>query len=277
MISAKRAAVPILMYHALSAARTTGFERWTLPAERLREHLEYFSRGGYRPVTVAGLVELYRRGGPGPGDRPIVLTFDDAYADFHAVALPLLSSYEMTGTLFVPTGYVGGHSGWMSGEGEGERAILSWAALAEISGCGIEVAAHSHTHPEMDRLSVSQMSAQARRPKAELEDRLGLPVYSFAYPYGRYDKRVRAAVAAAGYLGACSMNSWAATAGSHPLELPRTAIFHDTDTASLAKRLAASRSRTRRMVLRAKRAADVPAERWRTRTGQLLVRETGKS
>jgi peptidoglycan/xylan/chitin deacetylase (PgdA/CDA1 family) len=270
-------AVPILMYHALSAARTTGFERWTLPGGRLRAHLEYLSRSGYRSVTVADLVELYRHGGPGPGDRLIVLTFDDAYADFHAVALPLLTRYGMTGTLFVPTGYVGGHSGWMHGEGEGERAILSWAALAEISGCGIEIAAHSHTHPEMDRLPAPELSAQARRPKAELEDHLGLPVRSFAYPYGRYDRRVRAAVAAAGYLGACTMNSWAATAGSHPLELPRTAVFHHTDTASLAKRLAASRSRTRQMVLRAKRAADWPAKRWQTRTGHVLVRGTAGS
>jgi peptidoglycan/xylan/chitin deacetylase (PgdA/CDA1 family) len=277
MTSAMRGAVPILMYHALSAARTAGFERWTLPGDRLRAHLEYLSRSGYRSVTVADLVELNRHGGPGPGDRLVVLTFDDAYADFHAVALPLLTRYGMTGTLFVPTGYVGGRSGWMHGEGEGGRAILSWAALAEISGCGIEIAAHSHSHPEMDQLSVREMSAQASRPKAELEDHLGVPVRSFAYPYGRYDRRVRAAVAAAGYLGACTMNSWAATAGSHPLELPRTAVFHDTDTASLAKGLAASRSRTRRMVLRAKRAADRPAKRWRTRTGPGLVRGTAGS
>jgi peptidoglycan/xylan/chitin deacetylase (PgdA/CDA1 family) len=277
MTSAMRGAVPILMYHALSAARTTGFERWTLPADRLRAHLEYLSRGGYRSVTVADLVDLYRHGGPGPDDRLIVLTFDDGYADFHTVALPLLTRYGMTGTLFVPTGFVGGHSGWMHGEGEGGRAILSWAALAEISGCGIEIAAHSHTHPEMDRLPVPEMSAQARRPKAELEDRLGLLVCSFAYPYGRYDKRVRDAVAAAGYRGACTMNSWAATAGSHPLELPRTAIFHDTDTESLSKRLAASRSWTRRAVLRGKRAAEMPASRWRTRAGHVLVRGTAGS
>jgi peptidoglycan/xylan/chitin deacetylase (PgdA/CDA1 family) len=257
--------VPILMYHALSAARTPDFHRWTLSGNRLAAQLEYLSQEGYRSVTVDGLLECYRRGGPGPGERLIALTFDDAYADFHAVALPLLTRYQMTGTLFVPTGYVGGRSGWMHDDGEGERAILSWAALGEIAGCGIEIGAHSHTHPEMDLLSAQEITRQATRPKDELEYRLGLPVHSFAYPYGRYDRRVRDAVAASGYRSACTMNSWAATAGSPALELPRIAVLHYMDTTDLAERLAASRGAVRRAVLRARRAAESPARLLRAR------------
>jgi len=256
--------VPVLMYHALSAARTSGFHRWTLSADRLRSHLDFLSREGYRSVTVGGLQDCYRRGGPAPDEKLVALTFDDAYADFHDVALPLLLSYGLTGTLFVPTGYVGGRSGWMHGDGEGERTILSWAGLAEIAGCGIEIGAHSHTHPQMDRLPAAEMARQAAQPKAELEDRLGLPVATFAYPYGRYDRRVRDAVAAAGYRGACTMNSWAATAGSHALELPRTAVLHYMDAEMLAAELAASRSRVRRAVLRACRAAAAPVRRLRS-------------
>ncbi|HXL91308.1 MAG TPA: polysaccharide deacetylase family protein [Streptosporangiaceae bacterium] len=256
--------VPVLMYHALSSARTSGFHRWTLSADRLRSHLDFLSREGYRSVTVGGLQDCYRRGGPAPDEKLVALTFDDAYADFHDVALPLLLSYGLTGTLFVPTGYVGGRSGWMHGDGEGERTILSWAGLAEIAGCGIEIGAHSHTHPQMDRLPAAEMARQAAQPKAELEDRLGLPVATFAYPYGRYDRRVRDAVAAAGYRGACTMNSWAATAGSHALELPRTAVLHYMDAEMLAAELAASRSRVRRAVLRACRAAAAPVRRLRS-------------
>ena len=246
---------PILMYHALSAARTHRFHRWTLSGERLRDHLEFLRHTGYRSVTVAELLDCYGRGGPAPGDRLVALTFDDAYADFHAVALPLLIKYGLTATLFVPAGCVGGRSAWMEHEGEGDRPVLPWGALAEIADCGIEIGAHSYTHPEMDRLQAPELARQAARPKAELEDHLGVLISDFAYPYGRYDRRVRDAVAAAGYRGACTMNSWAATAGSHPLELPRTAIFHDTDTASLVARLAAARRPARRAALRAKRAA----------------------
>jgi peptidoglycan/xylan/chitin deacetylase (PgdA/CDA1 family) len=244
--------IPILMYHALSPARTAGFARWTLSADRLEEQLDYLGGSGYRTVTIAELTTL---GVQDDGQRLIALTFDDAYADFHSVALPLLGRYRMTATLFVPTGYVGARSGWMCEDGEGDRPILSWAALAEVAGEGIEIGAHSHTHPRMDGLHLRQIPGQARLPKAELENRLGLPVRSFAYPYGRYSRPVRDAVAQAGYRAACTMNSWAATPRSHRLELPRTAIFSDTDARTLAARLAASKDAARRTALRAKHAA----------------------
>lgn len=250
--------VTVLMYHAFTAARTQEFHRWTLSADRLAAHLEYLSGAGYRSITVTELTEYLRGGGPDAADRLISLTFDDAYADFHAVALPLLAKHRMTGTLFVPTGHVGGSSGWMCDEGEGDRPILSWAALAEVAASGIEIGAHSRTHPEMDRLPAAALADQTAGPKAELEDRLGAPVTSFAYPYGRYDRRVRDAVAAAGYRAACTMNSWAATPASPALELPRTPVFHYMDGADLAAALAASRVPARRAVLRAKRAMESP-------------------
>ncbi len=264
MIGFEPAGVPILMYHALSAARTLAFQRWTLSADRFEAHLDYLSHCGYKSATVAELADLRRRRATAR-DRLIVLTFDDAYADFHAVAMPLLTRYGLTATLFVPTGYVGGHSGWMQHDGEGRREILSWSALAEIAGCGVEIGTHSHTHPELDRLPPREVSEQVRLPKALVEDRLGVAVRSFAYPYGHYQRRVRDAVAAAGYASACTMNSWAATAGDHPLELPRTAVFDDTDAADLATRVAASRSRARRAALRTRRFAEMPARRWHTR------------
>lgn len=245
------------MYHAFTPARTQEFHRWTLSAERLAGHLEYLSGAGYRSVTVTELLGYLGRGEL--DNRLIALTFDDAYADFHQVALPLLARYRMTGTLFVPTGHVGGSSAWMRCEGEGDRPILSWSALAEVAASGIEIGAHSHTHPAMDRLSASELADQATRPKAELEDHLGTPVTSFAYPYGRYDRRVRDAVAAAGFRAACTMNSWAPTPSSPSLELPRTTVFHYMDGVDLAAAIAASRAPARRAILRAKRAVESPA------------------
>jgi peptidoglycan/xylan/chitin deacetylase (PgdA/CDA1 family) len=251
------AEVPILMYHALTVARTPGFHRWTLSGDRLRAHLEFLSQEGYRTVTVAGLRDALADGDP--GDRLIALTFDDAYADFHEVALPLLTGFGMTATLFVPSGHIGGRSCWMDGEGEGGRPIASWTALADIAASGIEIGAHSHTHPALDTVSATELARQTYRPKADLEYGLGRAVHSFAYPYGRYDRRVRDAVAASGYRAACTMNSWAATAADHALELPRTPVFHHVDVPELAQCLAASRNPVRRRVLRAKRAAEAPA------------------
>jgi peptidoglycan/xylan/chitin deacetylase (PgdA/CDA1 family) len=262
------AGTPILMYHALSATRTPEFHRWTLSPDRLRDHLAYLRLAGYRTVTVSALASSLRAGGPLPDDRVVALTFDDAYADFGEVALPLLAEFGMTATLFVPTAYAGGWSGWMRCDGEGDRRILSWAALAEIAAQGIEIGAHSHTHPELDRLSARGITAEVTVPKTMLEDQLGRPVTAFAYPYGRYDRRGRDAVAAAGYQAACTMNSWAAWPGDHALELPRIAVFHHMDSVDLAVRLAASQGQARRTALRAKRAATSPARLLRALGGR---------
>jgi peptidoglycan/xylan/chitin deacetylase (PgdA/CDA1 family) len=262
-----RGGVPVLMYHALSPACTSGFGRWTLSPELFESHLGYLSQEGYRAISVAELAERRRHGALDPAARLIVLTFDDAYADFLNVALPALRRYGMTATLFVPTGYVGGRSGWMRTDGEGDRAVLSWQELGEISRGGVEIGAHSHTHPELDALPPRAQAEEARLPKQLLEKRLGLPVSSFAYPFGLYDRGVREAVAAAGYTAACTMNSWAATSGDHLLEVPRLAVFEDTDVESLEARLSASRGPARRAALRARRVAQVRARRRSTRPG----------
>ena len=265
-----RDGVPVLMYHALSPACTSGFGRWTLSPDRFESHLGYLSQEGYHAITVAELAERRRRGALDPSARFIVLTFDDAYADFLDVAMPALQRYGMTATLFVPTGYVGGQSRWMYAEGEGDRAVLSWPELGAISRHGVEIGAHSHTHPELDTLPPPAQAEEARLPKLLLEQRLGLPVSSFAYPFGRYDRRVREAVATAGYTAACTMNSWAATSGDHLLEVPRVAVFGDTDADSLAARLSASRGPARRAALRARRVAQLRARRRHTRPGDWI-------
>ena len=123
---------------------------------------------------------------------------------------------------------------------------------------------------ELDTLPARAQAEEARLPKLLLEKRLGVPVNSFAYPFGLYDREVREAVEAAGYTAACTMNSWADTSGDHPLEVPRIAVFDDTDAESLAARLSASRGPARRAALRARRVAQLRARRRRTRPGGMI-------
>lgn len=267
-----RNGVPILTYHALTPTRTSGFDRWTLSPEQFEAHLGYLSQEGYVAITVAELAKRLRHGAlTSSAARLIVLTFNDGYTDFRDVAMPMLLRYGMTATLFVPTGYVGGRSGWTHVDGEGARAVASWPELGEIARHGFEIGALSHTYPELDTLPASARAEEVRLPKLLLEHRLGLPVCSFAYPYGHYDRRVREAVAATGYTAACTMGGWAARPGDHPLELPRIPVSSDTDEANLAARLSASHGRARRAVLRARRVTRVQARHWRTRPGDRVL------
>ncbi|MGH3321235.1 MAG: polysaccharide deacetylase family protein [Streptosporangiaceae bacterium] len=250
--------VPILMYHSVCrepGSVSPGFRPWTLHPARFAAHLTYLSQRGYRSLTVSELTATRRGGRAAPDGKAVVLTFDDAYGDFHTEALPLLRRYGFTATLYVPTAYVGATSGWMRAEGEGDRALLTWSQLEEVAAAGVECGAHSHTHPELDRLPIPAIREEVTTSRRALRDRLGVPVCSFAYPYGEYDGRVRGAVAAAGYESACTMKRFASTERDDPLLLPRVSMTADTDVPALAALLETSGRPARRHALNAKQRA----------------------
>ncbi|MBS0311005.1 MAG: polysaccharide deacetylase family protein, partial [Proteobacteria bacterium] len=65
--------------------------------------------------------------------------------------------------------------------------------------------------------------------KAMLEDMLGNPVGSFAYPYGDWDARCVQAAQQAGYAAACTTEAGWALRDQTPYQLRRLTIFN-TDT-----------------------------------------------
>jgi peptidoglycan/xylan/chitin deacetylase (PgdA/CDA1 family)/GT2 family glycosyltransferase len=202
--------VPILMYHSLSRDAAPAFRRFALDPALFEDHLSLLADQGYRTLTVSDLVERRMQGEPIP-ERTVVITFDDGFADFHTHALPALLRHGMTATLYVVTGGVGRTCSWLRDEGEGDRPILSWEQLDEIVAGGVECAAHTHTHPQMDVLHAERVRDELSRPKSILEDRLQVPVHSFAYPYGYHSAQVRAAVSAAGYRSACAVSDQVST------------------------------------------------------------------
>ena len=52
--------------------------------------------------------------------RPVLLTFDDGFADFYTEALPLLQQYSFVATLYVTTAFINGTSRWLQRERDGK-------------------------------------------------------------------------------------------------------------------------------------------------------------
>jgi peptidoglycan/xylan/chitin deacetylase (PgdA/CDA1 family) len=147
----------------------------------------------------------------------------------------------MTGTLYVPTAYVGGRSGWLREEGEHGRPMLSWPGLQDVAASGIEIGGHSHSHAQLDLLPTSAVHAEVTACKAELEDRLGRPVRSFAYPFGYSRKAVRQALAATGFDHACSVRDLPYDQDDR-WTVPRWTVTPDFDAAALLRLLDRPRS-----------------------------------
>jgi peptidoglycan/xylan/chitin deacetylase (PgdA/CDA1 family) len=215
--------------------------------------MEYLAAAGYHPVTAAELVSC-RSGRPLP-PRPVVLTFDDAYTDFYSAALPVLRANGFRATLYVPTAYVGSTTRFNASVGEQNRAVLSWQALLDVAAEGMEVAAHSHTHPQLDRVPRMVITDEVHRSRALLEDKLGLAVDGFAYPYGYWNRGVRAAIAAEGYRYACAVDEFMTGPSDDVLALPRLTVNAGIGVGGLAHLLQARSGRGGRRLAPAKRLA----------------------
>lgn len=75
---------------------------------------------------------------------------------------------------------------------------------------GMEVGSHTVSHTRMTELDDMNLMRELAHSKATLEDLLGSPVDSFAYPYGDWDTRCAEAVQQAGYSAACTTRTgWA--------------------------------------------------------------------
>ncbi len=227
--------VPILMYHSVAARPGVATRRLSVSPQAFADQIGLLADQGFTALTFGELARRYRTGSAIP-NRPVVLTFDDGYADFAEVAWPILERHDFAATVFVTTG-------WLSGAGADAAGLppdrmLDWAQLRELAAGGIEVAAHSHSHAQLDQLEDGRLQGELTDSRALLEDGLASPVEALAYPYGYSDPRVRSAARAAGYRCAASVRNVRSASSDDLYMLPRLTIRRTTDLNTFAAILA---------------------------------------
>ena len=222
--------VPILMYHEVAGPADTD-SPLAVPPAAFADQIAALAEGGFTSVTVAALTAAWAGQGVLP-ERPVVITFDDGFADFYETALPVLAEHAFTATMFVTTG-------WIAGAVPPARPrpgrMLTWQQLAESAAAGVEIGAHSHSHPQLDQLSPARLAGELTVSRRLLEDRLEAPVPGMAYPFGYSDSEVRNAVRAAGYRYACAVANATADPDADPFAIPRLTIGRGTRLETFAR------------------------------------------
>ena len=89
-------------------------------------------------------------------------------------------------------------------EGSGDDAgdvysMMTWKQVIEMSRNGVEIGAHTVSHPLLTYEDATTVERELRASKQTLEQKVGKNVRSFAYPNGDCDERVRRCVEQAGY------------------------------------------------------------------------------
>jgi len=208
--------IPVLLYHSISDRPPVDQVRFTVSPARFEEHMRAIVGSGRVPLTISELAAALR------GERQlpalaVAVTFDDGFADTpHAVQT--LAEQGITSTVFVATGRLGGQ----------RPALPAGALRALLAIKGVELGAHTVSHPHLDELDIGEAWREIFDSKRVLEDHAGAPVRSFAYPHGSYNELTRRAVVATGFTAAAAVKNAYSHPGDDPFAIARWTVTTGT-------------------------------------------------
>jgi peptidoglycan/xylan/chitin deacetylase (PgdA/CDA1 family) len=214
--------VPVLCYHRVEvpprgAERDTNF----VTPSQFASHLQALASFGCHAVTISDMTR-WQRGTHALPPRAVAITFDDAYDSVRNHAVPLLDSHGWPATIFVVSSQLGGTNAWDSGAPPAQ--LLDAGALGELSRVGHEIGSHSRNHQRIRGLDEATAHDELAGSRAALEQKIGAPILSFAFPYGTHDALALQRVRAAGYTSACTLKRWANGKGSNPYRVGRMSV-----------------------------------------------------
>jgi peptidoglycan/xylan/chitin deacetylase (PgdA/CDA1 family)/GT2 family glycosyltransferase len=178
-----------LLYHHVGPARPGTKRELTVSPERFERQIRWLAHRGYAGIKPSDWLNWIRRGTSLP-KKPILVTFDDAYADTADHALPILRKYGFSAAVFVVTERLAATNTWDEVQGCGTLQLMTGEQIQYWARQGIEFGAHSRTHPHLSKLPASELAAEVVGSKDDLTALLGYPPVSFAYPYGEYNDAV---------------------------------------------------------------------------------------
>jgi peptidoglycan/xylan/chitin deacetylase (PgdA/CDA1 family) len=212
----------ILMYHAI-AADSEPPSCYVVSQRSFERQLRYLEWRGFRVLPLADLVAHLRQGTV-PPPHSVVLTFDDGFADNAVCALPVLQRYRFPATVFVVSDGIGQCAWWPQDEALQGRPMISSEQLSALHRAGVEIGAHTRSHPSLAHILRGLMTPEIAGARTQLEERIGAPVRSFAYPFGDLSSAACDEVERAGYDAACCSRSGVVDPSAPLFALPRIEV-----------------------------------------------------
>lgn len=207
----------ILMYHKLGPRpRRVRLKGLYLSAQLFARQLAELRAAGFR----SGM----------PGDLPsdiapsLCLSFDDGYANVLEHGLGPLAENGFQAIQYIVAGEIGGMNLWDMAEGEAPERLMDAAQIRDWLAAGHRIGSHGLTHPWLTRISPHKAREEITSSKKLLEDRFGLPIEHFCYPYGDWNLHVRDWVREAGYRSATTTAFGIGDRDSDPFALGRVMV-----------------------------------------------------
>lgn len=220
--AAAKARVPILMYHVIAdaPAGTAYPDLWVGP-DRFAAQVDALRNAGFTAITMEELWAAWHDGGRLP-EHPIVLSFDDGEISHALNAAPVLLKAGWPGVLNLTV------------DNLGPKGLPMWGAKRLIRQ-GWEIGSHTVSHPDITTLDEAGFARELAGSRKKIKQRLGVDPRFFCYPAGKSDARSRAAVEAAGFLAATTVDPGLASRSDDPFLLPRVRVNPSTTPSELVR------------------------------------------
>ena len=221
--------IPVVMYHRIVDAPPEGSRHGTwVTRDKFAAQLASLVRRGYSAITFRDY-GAYLDGERDLPRRPVILTFDDGYADNYTNAFPLLRKHGMTAVIFLIADRNVTTNLWDAAGGEPQVPLLASDQIREMGDYGIEFGSHTLSHARLTDLAPDRLADELEGSRRALEERFGRPVTSLCYPYGAVNSAVKVAAEQAGYWFGIASDSGPVRIGDDLYEIRRAQVFPRTD------------------------------------------------
>ena len=157
--------------------------------KRFEADVRWLAQRGYVGIAPSDWLAWVRASAALP-ERPVLITFDGAYAEVAEWALPVLRRHGFRAAIYVVTGRIGGDSEWDRKSGLAPKPLMTTDQIRYWAGEGIEFGAHSRSHRRLTELDTESLADEVEGSATDLTQLLDRRPAWFAYPYGAVNQVV---------------------------------------------------------------------------------------
>jgi peptidoglycan/xylan/chitin deacetylase (PgdA/CDA1 family) len=212
-----RTSAPALAYHHIE--KKYGFPATKITAWQFESQMLELKKRDYATLSPDEFIRLNGKG----NNRSVLITFDDSYESVFTNAIPLLKSLDFTATLFIIAGFIGRKSTW--DVHFRPPAHMTGDEIRKALELGFTLGSHTLNHPDLTYLPPARLKEELSGSKKVLEDAFCQEIRYLAYPFGRYNERVKEAARECGYRAAFTINRPMRQTAFDPYCIPVTGIY----------------------------------------------------
>lgn len=215
-------------YSGIGAARHYILKGRGVSLENFDKQMQYL-KSYCNVIPFHLLYDILLKNAPVPANS-VVITFDDGFKSFYELAYPVLRKYGLPATCFLVTSFLDDVQG----------NFMGWDDVGEIVKDGlVEIGSHTTSHRSLPSLDENRLRLELQESKTLLEEKLGIAVRFFSYPYGtlsHFNDLCSRAVGECGYDLACTAVNGLNWQSTDPYRLKRTKV-ECGDTMATFKRI----------------------------------------